>query len=193
MRSAHLPGTHERDGYLRSLENGHRAILLRFTKAARVEINDFGATPELYLATRTAAELAEERMNPIWIIEPMTAERRRRVLSRISIIESPCPRARTGHFDRGTFRELLGPFDRLESPRLPPCCGVVPESDDGVVVVAASSTASEALVMAIEGAFQGGSMGEIRQTEAASALMLARRDCEAGSQFLAVLLLETGA
>jgi malonate decarboxylase beta subunit len=35
--------------------------------------------------------------------------------------------------DPGTFRELLGPFDRVESPWLP-LQGVVPQSDDGVII-----------------------------------------------------------
>ena len=35
--------------------------------------------------------------------------------------------------DAGTFRELLGPFDRLESPWLP-LQGIVCQADDGVVI-----------------------------------------------------------
>lgn len=130
-------------------------------------------------------------MQPRAGIEPMTADQRRRVLSRISLIELRARERARAILDRGTFRELLGPFDRLESPWLP-LQEVVPESDDGVVIARGKLDGREALIMAIEGAFQGGSMGEVSATKVASALNLARRDCEAGKPILPVLLLETG-
>ena len=49
-----------------------------------------------------------------------------------------------------------------------------------------------AVIMAIEGAFQGGGMGEVSASKIAGALALARRDCESGKPILPVLLLETG-
>jgi malonate decarboxylase beta subunit len=49
-----------------------------------------------------------------------------------------------------------------------------------------------AVIMAIEGAFQGGGMGEVSASKIAAALALARRDCENGKPILPVLLLETG-
>ena len=93
--------------------------------------------------------------------------------------------------DPGSFRELLGPFDRLESPWLP-LQGIVPESDDGVIVVRGQLAGKPAVIMAIEGAFQGGGMGEVSASKIAGALALARRDCESGRPILPVLLLETG-
>ncbi|XBH08368.1 biotin-independent malonate decarboxylase subunit beta [Singulisphaera sp. Ch08] len=93
--------------------------------------------------------------------------------------------------DPGTFRELLGPFDRLESPWLP-LQGIVPESDDGVIVARGQLAGRPALIMAIEGAFQGGGMGEVSASKIAAALALARRDWEYGKPILPVLLLETG-
>jgi malonate decarboxylase beta subunit len=93
--------------------------------------------------------------------------------------------------DPGTFRELLGPFDRLESPWLP-LQGIVPESDDGVVIARGQLAGKPAVVMAIEGAFQGGSIGEVSGTKIAGTLALARRDCEGGRPILPVLLLESG-
>jgi malonate decarboxylase beta subunit len=48
------------------------------------------------------------------------------------------------------------------------------------------------VIMAIEGAFQGGGMGEVSASKIAGALALARRDCESGKPILPVLLLETG-
>ena len=48
------------------------------------------------------------------------------------------------------------------------------------------------VILAIEGAFQGGSMGEVSGSKIAASLALARRDGEAGKPVLPVLLLETG-
>ena len=86
---------------------------------------------------------------------------------------------------------MLGPFDRLESPWLP-LQGIVPESDDGVIVARGQLAGKPAVIMAIEGAFQGGGMGEVSASKIAGALGLARRDCESGKPILPVLLLETG-
>jgi malonate decarboxylase beta subunit len=55
--------------------------------------------------------------------------------------------------DPGTFRELIGPFERLESPHLEPQ-GVVPACDDGVVVARGDLDGDRAVVLAVEGLFQ---------------------------------------
>jgi malonate decarboxylase beta subunit len=122
---------------------------------------------------------------------PLTKEQRDRLLSRHSVIEMRARERARLLLDPGSFRELLGPFDRLESPWLP-LQGIVPESDDGVVVARGLLSNQPALVMAIEGAFQGGGMGEVSATKIAGALELARHDCENGRPILPVLLLETG-
>jgi hypothetical protein len=57
--------------------------------------------------------------------------------------------------DEGTFEELLGPFDRMKSPWLP-AQGVVPQSDDGVVIARGAIDGCRTVVIAIEGMFQGG-------------------------------------
>jgi malonate decarboxylase beta subunit len=93
--------------------------------------------------------------------------------------------------DRGTFREILGPFDRLESPWLQPQ-GIVPQSDDGVIVARGKIDGESAAVLAIEGAFQGGSIGEVSGSKIAGALELALGDVENGVRTRPVLLLETG-
>jgi malonate decarboxylase beta subunit len=121
----------------------------------------------------------------------ITKERRDRFLSRQSVIEMRARERVRALLDPGTFRELLGPFDRVESPWLP-LQGVVPESDDGVIIGRGQLAGQAALVMAIEGAFQGGGMGEVSASKIAGALGLARRDCESGKPILPVLLLETG-
>jgi malonate decarboxylase beta subunit len=122
---------------------------------------------------------------------PATRQRRDRFLTRRSVIEMRARERARALLDPGTFRELLGPFDRLESPWLP-LQGVVPESDDGVIIARGRLAGRPALVMAIEGAFQGGGMGEVSASKIAAALALARRDGERGKPLLPVLLLETG-
>jgi malonate decarboxylase beta subunit len=94
-------------------------------------------------------------------------------------------------FDSGTARELLGPFDRVESPWLP-LQGVTPQADDGCVVMKGKISGRAAVVVALEGAFQGGSLGEVSGAKLTAALDLARADSEKGKPTAAVMLLETG-
>jgi malonate decarboxylase beta subunit len=122
---------------------------------------------------------------------PITRQRRERFLSRQSVIEMRARERARALLDPGTFRELLDPFDRMESPWLP-LQGIVPEFDDGVIIVRGQLAGRHALIMAIEGAFQGGGMGEVSATKIAAALALARRDVETGKPIIPVLLLETG-
>src|SRR5476651_444231 len=93
--------------------------------------------------------------------------------------------------DAGTFRELLGPFERIMSPWLEPQ-GIVPQTDDGMVVAKGTLQGQPAVVVAIEGAFQGGSMGEVSGAKMAAALELAAEDNRKGIPTGAILLLETG-
>ena len=93
--------------------------------------------------------------------------------------------------DPDTFRELLGPFARLKSPWLP-LQGVVAQADDGVVVARGRIDGQPAVVAAIEGAYQGGSIGEVSGAKIAGALELALRDCQGGRPVRPVLVLETG-
>src|SRR6202045_1339762 len=122
---------------------------------------------------------------------PVTKERRDRFLARQSVIEMRARERARALLDPGSFRELLGPFDRLESPWLP-LQGIVPESDDGVIIARGQLAGRPAVIMAIEGAFQGGGMGEVSASKFAGTLALARQDCESGKRILPVLLLETG-
>jgi malonate decarboxylase beta subunit len=93
--------------------------------------------------------------------------------------------------DDGSARELCGPFDRLESPWLEPQ-GIVPEADDGVVIVKGRVAGAPTVVIAIEQAFQGGGIGEVSGAKMSAALSLAARDSRDGTPTAAVLLLETG-
>jgi malonate decarboxylase beta subunit len=93
--------------------------------------------------------------------------------------------------DLGTGRELVGPFERIESPWLPEQ-GIAPQSDDGCVVIKGQIGGKPAVVVALEGGFQAGSMGEVSGAKMTSALDLAARDSQNGKKTAAVLLLETG-
>jgi malonate decarboxylase beta subunit len=93
--------------------------------------------------------------------------------------------------DAGTGRELVGPFERMESPWLP-VQGIAPQSDDGCVVLKGKISAKPVVVVALEGGFQAGSMGEVSGAKMTAALDLAARDSANGTNTSAVLLLETG-
>ena len=93
--------------------------------------------------------------------------------------------------DERTYRELLGPFDGVMSPWLG-AQGIVPQSDDGMVVAKGTINGKPAVVVAIEGAFQGGSMGEVSGAKMAAALELAAEDNRNVIPTQAVLSLETG-
>jgi len=93
--------------------------------------------------------------------------------------------------DAGTFRELIGPFDRLESPWLA-MQDVVCQADDGAVIARGTLGGEAAVIAAIEPAFQGGSIGEVSGAKIAAALEMAVREFEAGRKILPVILFETG-
>ena len=93
--------------------------------------------------------------------------------------------------DADSWRELIGPFDRVESPWLP-MQDIPPESDDGCIVLKGAIAGKPAVVIALEGKFQGGSMGEVSGAKMTAALDLAAKDSQNGKTTTAVLLLETG-
>ena len=116
---------------------------------------------------------------------------RQQVLARESFIELGARERARSLLDADGQRELLGPFDALDSPWLPRQ-GIVPQADDGVVVMRGRLQGRQAVVLALEGRFQGGSIGEVCGAKIAGSLELALRDCAAGRPVLPVLLLETG-
>ncbi|MDH4607338.1 biotin-independent malonate decarboxylase subunit beta [Pseudomonas sp. BN102] len=114
-----------------------------------------------------------------------------RLLEARSFVELGARQRARELLDAGSFRELIGPFDRVISPWLPQQ-GIVPQADDGVVVAKGSINGQPVVIAAIEGAFQGGSMGEVGGAKIAGALELAAQDNRQGIPTCAVLLLETG-
>lgn len=112
-------------------------------------------------------------------------------LARSSFIELDARARARAILDPGSFRELAGPFDRLKSPWLP-LQGIVAQADDGVVIARGSIDGWSAVVASIEGAYQGGSIGEVSGAKLAGSLELALRDWQLGRPVRPVLLLETG-
>ncbi len=93
--------------------------------------------------------------------------------------------------DAGSMRELVDPFCRLGSPWLG-LQGITAQADDGVVVAKGSFDGHPTVVLAIEGGYQGGSMGEVGGAKIAGALELAAEDNRNGNPMQAIILFETG-
>lgn len=113
------------------------------------------------------------------------------LLRRSSFIELSARERARALLDAGSMRELLGPFERFVSPWLAQQ-NVVTQADDGVVVAKGRIDGQPAVVLAIEGAYQGGSMGEVGGAKIAGALELAAEDNRRGIPTRAVILFETG-
>jgi malonate decarboxylase beta subunit len=112
-------------------------------------------------------------------------------VKRQSFIELDARARAQSLMDSGSWRELVGPFDRIESPWLP-AQGIAPQSDDGCVVLKGTIDGEPAVVIALEGGFQAGSMGEVSGAKMSAALDLAAEDSQKGKKTAAILLLETG-
>lgn len=113
------------------------------------------------------------------------------LLNKHSFVELGARQRAQALLDVGTFRELLDPFQRVMSPWLERQ-GVVPQADDGVIIAKGRLDGLPVVIAAIEGAFQGGSLGEVGGAKIAGALELAADDNRNGIATRAVLLLETG-
>jgi malonate decarboxylase beta subunit len=112
-------------------------------------------------------------------------------VTRESFIELEARDRAQALMDPGSWRELVGPFDRIESPWLP-MQSIAPQSDDGCVVLKGTIAGQATVVITLEGGFQAGSIGEVSGAKMTAALDLATRDSETGRKTAAVLLLETG-
>lgn len=113
------------------------------------------------------------------------------ILNRSSFTEMTARSRVQAILDGGTMRELIDPFQRITSPWLERQ-GIVTQADDGVVVAKGKMHAHPVVVLAIEGAFQGGSLGEVGGAKIAGALELAADDNRCGIPTRAVILFETG-
>ncbi|WP_316848859.1 biotin-independent malonate decarboxylase subunit beta [Pedobacter agri] len=93
--------------------------------------------------------------------------------------------------DNNSFREVLNPFDRMESPHLAPQ-GIVPESDDGMVIAKGTFNGTAAVVLSIEGAFQGGGVGEVCGSKIAGSLERILEDNKNGKKVIPIIIFDTG-
>jgi malonate decarboxylase beta subunit len=112
-------------------------------------------------------------------------------VNRHSFIELDARARAQSLMDPGSWRELVDAFERIESPWLP-AQGIAPQSDDGCIVLKGTIAGKSAVVVALEGKFQAGSMGEVSGAKMTAALDLATHDSQNGKKTAAVLLLETG-
>jgi malonate decarboxylase beta subunit len=114
-----------------------------------------------------------------------------RLLHQHSFIELGARQRAKALLNAGSFRELIDPFQRVMSPWLARQ-NVVPQADDGVIIAKGTLAGRPVVLAAIEGAFQGGSLGEVGGAKIAGALELAAQDNRDGIPTAAILLLETG-
>ncbi|WP_417760974.1 biotin-independent malonate decarboxylase subunit beta [Shewanella sp.] len=152
------------------------------TPAMRITINDFGATPGV-IGLRLIQALEQINSQPAAAVA--------NPLGTISFIEMGARDRAKFILDDGSFREVLGNEYHSFSPWLLPQ-GIVPQTDDGCVVVKGEIDGKPSVVIGIDGTFQGGAIGEISGAKMAAALELALQDAKAGKPTQVVLLLETG-
>lgn len=93
--------------------------------------------------------------------------------------------------DNNKGRELIDPFDNMISPHLMPQ-GIVPESDDGIIVEKGQISGKDVVVIAIEGAFQGGGIGEVSGAKIVAALEHVLQDNRNGKEVYPIIILDTG-
>lgn len=93
--------------------------------------------------------------------------------------------------DEGSAYEILGPSDRLESPHLE-AQNIVPQFDDGVIIVKGTLNGMNTVVISIEGNFQGGGIGEVSGAKIAGTLEKVLKECKKGNKIYPVLIYDTG-
>ncbi|OJG46576.1 malonate decarboxylase subunit beta [Enterococcus hermanniensis] len=86
---------------------------------------------------------------------------------------------------------MIDPFDQMIAPNLV-AQNIVPQSDDGIVVSRGAIDGKNVIVIAMEGKFQGGGIGEVSGAKIISALTLALKENEAGNEIYPVIVLDTG-
>jgi malonate decarboxylase beta subunit len=94
---------------------------------------------------------------------------------RASYREASARRRLAGVLDPGSFTELLGPAERVTSPHLA-ALGLPAAFDDGVVVGAGLLHGEPVLAASQEGAFLGGSVGEVHGAKLVGLLRRALRE-----------------
>lgn len=93
--------------------------------------------------------------------------------------------------DENTGREIVGPEFDMISPHLEPQ-KIVPESDDGVIVVRGQLNGKNVVIISIEGDFQGGGIGEVSGAKIVATLEKVLTDNKNGKTEYPVIILDTG-
>lgn len=93
--------------------------------------------------------------------------------------------------DKGTAREIVSPLENMYSPHLMPQ-GIVPESDDGIILMKGKMDGLDTVLISIEGAFQGGGIGEVGGAKIVAALEQTLKDNQKGHLEYPVIILDTG-
>lgn len=108
-----------------------------------------------------------------------------------SLVESLARERAFQLLDKGSAYEILGPFDRLESPHLA-AQNIVPQYDDGMIIVKGSLNGKPTVVISIEGNFQGGGIGEVSGAKLAGTLEKVLKECKQGNLIYPVIIYDTG-
>jgi malonate decarboxylase beta subunit len=103
---------------------------------------------------------------------------------RVSYREAPARRRLVTLLDPGSFRETLGPAERVRSPHLA-ALGMPGAFDDGVIVGAGRLGGRAVLAASQEGGFMGGAVGEVHGAKLLGLLRRALREPTAGVLLLA--------
>ena len=93
--------------------------------------------------------------------------------------------------DENTGREIVGPEFDFISPHLEPQ-NIVPESDDGVIIAKGKLDGKAAVIISIEGSFQGGGIGEVSGAKIVAALEKTLEDNKNGIKEYPIIVLDTG-
>jgi malonate decarboxylase beta subunit len=93
--------------------------------------------------------------------------------------------------DAKSGRELIDPFDQMIAPNLV-AQDIVPQSDDGIVVCRGTISGENVVVIAMEGKFQGGGIGEVSGAKIIAALTHVLEENQKGNPITPIIILDTG-
>lgn len=99
-------------------------------------------------------------------------------LQETSFLDANARARALGIVDKGTFTELAGPADKLESPHLP-LLGEAVQFDDGIVTGVGLMGKRPIFAASQEGRFIGGAVGEVHGAKLANIIRLARESYDA--------------
>ena len=108
-----------------------------------------------------------------------------------SLVESLARERAFKLLDKDSAYEILGPFDRFESPHLV-AQHIVPQYDDGVIIAKGTLNDKPTVVISIEGNFQGGGIGEVSGAKIAGTLEKVLKECKSGQLIYPVIIYDTG-